>query len=160
MRVIGYDPRPDFHNQVAQRVDSLDALMRESDIISLHVAYQDSTRHLIGRPELERMKPSAVLINTSRGGIVDDRALLTALEQRRLAGAALDVLDGEPQIGADHPLVQYAREHDNLIIVPHIGGNTVESFAKTEVFLAHKVVDHLRRQADAATASPNAQEQV
>ncbi|HEY2895197.1 MAG TPA: NAD(P)-dependent oxidoreductase [Pirellulales bacterium] len=160
MRVIGYDPRPDFPSQVAERVDSIDALMRESDIVSLHVAYQDSTRHLIGRSKLEQMKPSAVLINTSRGGIVDDRALLTALEQGCLAGAALDVLDGEPQIGADHPLVQYAREHDNLLIVPHIGGNTVESFAKTEVFLARKVVDHLRRQAGAAIASANAQEPV
>jgi len=160
MRVIGYDPRPDFPSQVAQRVDSVAALMSESDIVSLHVAYDDSTRHLIGRPELERMKPSAVLINTSRGGIVDDRALLSALEQGRLAGAALDVLDGEPQIRADHPLIQYAREHDNLLIVPHIGGNTVESFAKTEVFLAHKVVDHLSRQADASAATPNAQERV
>jgi D-3-phosphoglycerate dehydrogenase len=75
---------------------------------------------------------------------------LDALENGTIAGAALDVLDGEPALSAEHPLLAYAREHDNLLIVPHIGGNTVESFAKTEVFLATRVIEALRGAGDAA----------
>jgi D-3-phosphoglycerate dehydrogenase len=144
MDVIGYDPRPDFPHESARRVDSLGELLAHADVVSLHVSYDGSTRHLLGSTELAAMKPGAILINTSRGGVVDDRALLHALEEGRIAGAALDVLDGEPNIGTEHPLVAYARRHGNLLIVPHIGGNTVESFAKTEIFLAGKVVEALR----------------
>jgi phosphoglycerate dehydrogenase-like enzyme len=121
----------------------LDDLLAVADVVSLHVKYDAGTRHLIGRSQLAAMKPGAVLVNTSRGGVVNDAALLEALEAGRLAGAALDVLDGEPAIGADHPLVAYARRHENLLVVPHIGGNTWESFEKTEVFLAGRVVDAL-----------------
>ena len=144
MTVIGYDPREDFPHDLATRIDSLVELVSRSDVVTLHVSYDTSTRHLIGPQVFSAMKRGAYLINTSRGGIVDERALVNALESGTLAGAALDVLDGEPAISADHPLVAYARAHDNLLIVPHIGGSTVESFAKTEVFLAGKVLEALR----------------
>ena len=144
MNVIGYDPRPDFPRDAARQMGTLDELLHESDVVSLHVTYNDQTRHLIGREALAAMKPGAVLVNTSRGGIVDEAALLAAMESGHLAGAALDVVEGEPKVGRDHPLVSYARGHDNLLIVPHIGGNTAESFAKTEIFLAGKVVEALR----------------
>jgi D-3-phosphoglycerate dehydrogenase len=144
MTVMGYDPREDFPHDLATRVDSLAELLSRSDVISLHVSYDSWTRHLIGVQEFSAIKRGAYLINTSRGGIVDERALIDALESGVLAGAALDVLDGEPAITADHPLVAYARTHNNLLIVPHIGGSTIESFAKTEVFLAGKVVEALR----------------
>jgi D-3-phosphoglycerate dehydrogenase / 2-oxoglutarate reductase len=139
-RVIGYDPRDDYPTKAAERMAQLDDLLAQSDIVVLLVKYEETTRGLIGRAGFGKMKPGAVLINTSRGGVVDEPALLEALNSGRLAGAALDVLDGEPAIGPDHPVVSYAREHDNVILTPHIGGNTIESFEKTEVFLAHKVV--------------------
>ncbi len=141
MNVVGYDPRPDFPTETARRVRSLFELLEQSDVVSIHVKYDDTTRHLFRHQHFQRMKPGAVLVNTSRGGIVDDQALLDALESGHLGGAALDVLDGEPRIARDHPLVTYAREHDNLLIVPHIGGNTVESFEKTESFLALRVME-------------------
>ena len=142
-QVLGYDPREDFPEGSAQRVGSLEELFASSDIISLHPSYSHATRHLVGQNELAAARPGAVLINTSRGGIVDESALLNALRSGRLSGGALDVLEGEPGIAADHPLVAYAREHENLLIVPHIGGNTSESFDKTERFLARRVVEAL-----------------
>jgi D-3-phosphoglycerate dehydrogenase / 2-oxoglutarate reductase len=144
MDVLAYDPRVDFDHAVATRVDSLIELVQRADVVSLHVSYSQATRHLIGSAELAAMKPDAVLINTSRGGVIDEAALLAALQAGQLAGAALDVLDGEPDIGAAHPLVAYSQTRDNLLIVPHIGGNTRESFENTECFLAGRVVEALR----------------
>jgi D-3-phosphoglycerate dehydrogenase / 2-oxoglutarate reductase len=143
MTVLGCDPRDDFPFEAAERVASLDELLERANLVILLVRYDDSTRHLIGARQFAQMRPGAVLVNTSRGGVVDEDALLAALNSGSLAGAALDVLDGEPNIAADHPLIAYARRHDNLLVVPHIGGNTWESVEKTEVFLAHKVVEAL-----------------
>ena len=92
---------------------------------------------------LSRARPHLVLVNTARGNIVDEAALLNALKAGKIAGAALDVIAGEPQLAPDNPLLVYAREHDNLLIVPHIGGNTFESFEKTECFLAERVIQAL-----------------
>jgi len=149
MEVVGYDPRPDFPPEVA-RVDRLADLVASSDLISIHASYHAGSHRLIGRDLIARIKPGAVLINTARGAILDEAALLEALERGSLAGAALDVLDGEPDIHGDHPLIEYARRRENLLIVPHLGGNTVESFEKTEYFLAERVV--------AALASAEAEE--
>jgi len=139
MKVLGYDPHCSFPTALAQPVESLEDLVARSDLISLHVNYHPGSHHLINRSNLLHIKPGAILINTSRGGVVDESALLEALQSARLAGAALDVVDGEPAVGASHPLVAYARTHENLLLTPHIGGNTSESFEKTEVFLAGKV---------------------
>lgn len=145
MNVIGYDPRPDFpHEAVNERAGSLNDLLRQADLVSLHVSYDDSTHHLMDEREFAHTKNGAVLINTSRGGVVNERALLAALRASRLAGAALDVIEGEPHLAPDNELLIYAREHENLLLVPHIGGNTRESFKKTEMFLAGRVVEALR----------------
>lgn len=138
--VLGYDPRPDYPHDVAERVSSLPELMARVDIVSLHLTYDRSTRHLIDAAQLAYLRPHAVLINTARGGVLDDRALYDALVSHRLAGAALDVIDGEPEVGRDHPLVALARTTDRVLITPHLGGNTFESFEKTELFLAGRVV--------------------
>jgi D-3-phosphoglycerate dehydrogenase / 2-oxoglutarate reductase len=139
MQVLGYDPREDFPLDAAERVPRLDELLARSDIVVLLVKFDESTRNLIGTHEYSQMKPGAILVNVARGGVVDESALLAALDSGQLAGAALDVLDGEPAITPEHPVVAYAREHDNVLLTPHIGGNTVESFEKTEIFLANKV---------------------
>ena len=102
---------------------SLDRLMKESDFVSIHCPLNDETRDLVGLHELSLMKPTAYLINTARGGIVNEEALLEALNERRFAGAAVDVFDGEPAT-ADHPLTKL----DNVILAPHCIGWTDELF--------------------------------
>ena len=87
------------------------------------------------------MKQGTLLINTSRGALIDECALLEALLSNRIGGAALDVLGDEVSLGqtGSHPLIEYARDHKNLLITPHIGGATHESMEKTEIFMAEKL---------------------
>jgi glyoxylate reductase len=103
----------------AGRGDDLRALLAEADAVSLHVPLTPATRHLIGPAELAAMKPTAILVNTARGGVVDQEALRAALHEGRLGAAALDVTDPEP-LPADHPLLDAPR----LLVVPHIGSAT------------------------------------
>lgn len=143
-KVVGYDVRADFPPGI-ERAATLDALLAQSDLVSVHVALEPGTRNLIGARQFAAMRSGAWFINTSRGGVVDEAALLAALEEGRVRGAALDVLTQEPDIDARHPVVRYALAHPNVIVVPHIGGNTTESFEKTEVFVAKKLVEALSR---------------
>jgi glyoxylate reductase len=114
-RLEGFDCRV----LVAGRGDPLAELLRESDFLTLHCPLTPETRGLIGAAELEAMKPTAYLVNTARGPIVDSTALAEALRQGRIAGAALDVTDPEP-LPAGHPLLRTP----NLLVVPHIGSAT------------------------------------
>lgn len=119
---------------------TLPHLLRNADLVTLHVNVSDKTQGFFGRKEFAAMKRGAWFINTSRGELVDETALLDALRSGHLAGAALDVLCHERSDGMHaHPLVAYAREHDHLMITPHIGGCTIESVEKTELFLAKKL---------------------
>ena len=120
MNVIGYDPQITAWPVGIDKSD-LDALLGAADFVSIHVPLNTQTKGMIGKRELGLMKAGAVLVNTSRGFIIDEGALLASLEEGRLGAAGLDVLDGEPAI-EHHPLVEYARSHDNLVITPHIGG--------------------------------------
>jgi glyoxylate reductase len=99
----------------------LDELLAASDVVSLHLPLSDETRHLIDGAALARMKPTAVLVNTSRGPIVDEAALVEALEKRRIAGAGLDVFEHEPEV--DPGLL----ELENVVLVPHLGSATHET---------------------------------
>lgn len=142
MKVLTYDPRPEAEVPPGvQRLDRLEEVLAQSDLISLHVNYHSGTHGMIGTRELAACKPGAVLVNTSRGGLIDEAALLAALGSGQLSAAALDVLAEERTIRKDHPLVAYARTNENLLLVPHIGGNTYESFTRTEGFIADKVID-------------------
>jgi phosphoglycerate dehydrogenase-like enzyme len=106
----------------AQRV-GLDVLLAESDVISIHLKLSDRTRGLLGARELALMKPTAYLVNTARGPIVDETALVEALAGRRIGGAALDVFDQEP-MSSDHPLLAL----ENVVLAPHVGYVTVENY--------------------------------
>jgi D-3-phosphoglycerate dehydrogenase len=126
------------------QMKSLRELLQLADIVSLHVNLSDETRGLLGREQLSQMRPGALLINTSRGEVIDEAALIDALQTGHIGGAALDVLASESSTGVSQlPLVAYAREHPEVIITPHIGGCTYESMEKTEVFLAQRVSEAL-----------------
>ena len=142
MRVIGTDPAPLSWPDEIER-GSFEQVLRESDFVSIHVHLTDATRRLVSARELALMKPGAVLINTSRGAIVDEAAVLAALERGRLGGYGCDVLEGEAdgRIG-DHPLVNYARGHANVIITPHIGGVSPDALRRTAAFTARKILTH------------------
>jgi len=112
---------------------SLDRLLNMSDIVSLHVPLTPETRHLIDKRALTRMRRSAYLINTSRGPVIDEEALVWALEQRLIAGAALDVYEREPEV---HPGL---RTFENVLLVPHLGSGTVE----TRTAMADLAVDNV-----------------
>jgi glyoxylate reductase len=112
----------------------LDELLDRADVVSLHCPLTPETRHLIGEAALARMKPSALLVNTARGGVVDQAALRRALIEGEIAGAALDVTDPEP-LPADDPLL----DAPNLIVVPHVGSATVRTRAK----MAEMAVENL-----------------
>jgi glyoxylate reductase len=120
-RAQGFDMRVIYHSpnakpaHGAQPVD-LDTLLRESDFVSLHVPLTPETRHLVNADFLSKMKPNAILVNTTRGGVVDQVALYNALKSKQIFAAALDVTDPEP-LPMDSPLL----ELDNCIIVPHLG---------------------------------------
>ena len=101
-----------------------DDLLRQADYVSLHVVLSERTRNIIGARELALMKPTACLINTSRAGLVDQQALLAALNEKRIAGAALDVYDVEP-LPRDHPL----QRAPNTVLTPHLGYVTAETYA-------------------------------
>lgn len=120
------------------RCGSLEELARTSDVVAVHAVLDDETRGSIGAAFFDALKPGAFLVNTARGALVDEAALLRALASGRLAGAALDVICGEPDQGAAlaSPLLDYARAHANLILTPHLGGATPESIRAAEELLA------------------------
>jgi D-3-phosphoglycerate dehydrogenase len=141
VRVLVTDPHIEPQSvEPGMELVSLQDLLRAADIISVHVNLCEETQRFFGRKEFEAVKPGAWFINTARGELVDESALLEALQSGRLAGAALDVLVDERSSGmGDHPLVQYAKTHSNLLVTPHIGGCTTESMKNTEDFLAGKL---------------------
>lgn len=144
MRAIGYDiqPREELAEEIGFEYVELDTLLDESDIVSLHVPHNEHTHHLIDAEAIEKMKDSAILINTARGGIVDPQALLNALREKKLGGAGLDVLEAEQAIGEEAEILSSAfdadkltnivRSHalmrmDNVIITPHMAFNSEEA---------------------------------
>jgi len=133
-RVVGYDPNKNSKEMQPLGIelyDDLHAMLAICDFVSLHVALSDSTRCLIGAQELAAMKPTGFLINTARGALVDEDALLHALQEGRIAGAGLDVFSQEPLNPNNHPLrALYAME--NVILMPHLTFYTKEAMNRLE----------------------------
>jgi D-3-phosphoglycerate dehydrogenase / 2-oxoglutarate reductase len=145
MRVLVYDPYQPRLPEGVTTCSTLAELLAESDVVSLHVPLNPETEGMFSAGQFSLLRPGAILINTARGAVLDERTLLQALESGRLAGAALDVLCNEFELtqGAKNPLIEYARTHDNLIITPHIGGATQESIEKADLFIARKIGEFL-----------------
>jgi D-3-phosphoglycerate dehydrogenase len=151
MRVLVYDPYLEpmiIAHQGAEAV-SLDKLLAEADAISIHVPLSPETRNIIGQRELARMKSTAFVINTSRGGIVDEQALAVALKENRLEGAALDVLSTEPP-PPDHPL----RQAPNVILTPHLSFYSRESVIELQTKAAEEVARALRGESPRSPVNP------
>ena len=122
---------PEVERELRAEFVDLDRLLRESDFISLHVPLSAETRHLLSKDAFSKMKPTAYLINTARGPVVDEAALAEALGQKKLAGAALDVYEHEPNV---HPALMARRD---VILAPHIGSATIDTRTRMAVMAAN-----------------------
>ncbi len=152
MRVIAYDPfvAEDVAERLGVALVDLPDLLRHSDFVTLHTVLNEKTRNLIGAQAIQQMKPGARLINVARGGLVDEKALLAALDSDHLGGAALDVFAQEP-LPADHPF----RRHPKIVTTPHLGASTVEAQAGVARDVAEQIVAVLAgRPAEHAVNAP------
>jgi len=140
MKVVAYDPYvpPEYAERLNVELVALDEVFRRADFLTLHMPLTLETRNLVNAQRLALLKPTAYLINCARGGIVDAAALVDALRERRLAGAALDVYEHEP-LPADSPL----RGLPNLVLTPHLGGSTTEAQDQVAVDAAQQVLTAL-----------------
>ncbi|MCG1009737.1 hydroxyacid dehydrogenase [Salinicoccus sp. ID82-1] len=137
MKIRVYDPFLDeatLENGV-EAVENLEAFLAECDYVSLHVPLMEATRNMIGTDQFRQMKENCVLINASRGGVVDEKALLEALDDGEIGMAALDVFEEEPP-SSDHPLIA----HDRVIATPHLGAQTTEAMENLSVAAAEEIL--------------------
>lgn len=151
MRILAYDVYRDeaFAAEHGVTYVPLEKLLRESDYVTLHILLNEQTRHMINAERLALMKPTAYLINTARGGIVDTRALYEALKEKRIAGAALDVFEQEP-LEADNPLM----ELDNVYLSPHAAGQTEQAMRSMGIMAADNVIAALKGERPAGIVNP------
>lgn len=146
MDVMAHDPFVADHDPAwsLARPHGLEPLLREADVISLHVPLTEATRNMIDPLRISRMRPDAIILNASRGGVIDEHALAAALKKGRLAGAALDVFEEEPLSAAKGAMFTGC---PNLILTPHIAGVTQESNIRVSNLIAAKVLEHLGNRA-------------
>ncbi len=151
MKVITYDPyvKEEVLAKFNARKVSLEELLKTSDIVTIHVPLTEKTRNLIGEKELKLMKSSAVLINTARGGIVNENDLYKALKEGWITGAAIDVYEKEPP-SKDNPLFKL----DNIIVTPHIAFFTKEAVRRMDMMIAQDVVNVLQGKKPKNIANP------
>ncbi len=149
MNVIACDPNQDkkVFDEMGVTQVSFDELVQQSDVISIHVHLTPHTQNMFSESVFQKMKPGSLLINTSRGKIVNEADVLSALKNKIIGGYATDVLADEigfQKVFDVHPLVEYAKKYSNLLIVPHIGGMTYESREATDVFIAKKLANWIK----------------
>jgi D-3-phosphoglycerate dehydrogenase len=138
-KVYGYDIK-EFDTSICEKANSMNELFQICDIITIHVDLNPKTKNLVGINQFNKMNKNSFIINTSRGAIVNESDLLYALDNKLIAGAAIDVLENEYEI-TNNILIRYANNYNNLLITPHIGGNTKESFEKTEMYMLQKFIN-------------------
>ena len=141
MKIIAHDVKK-VNKKNYIKIVSLETLIKKSDIITIHIHLNKETENLINYEVFKKMKRNALLINTSRGRIINETDLINALKNKLIGGAGLDVIDGEWLDNIKrkkHQLITYARNNNNLLITPHIGGATKESIYCSRVFIAKKI---------------------
>jgi len=143
MRVLAFDPylSTEVAKERGAELVDLEKLLRESDFVTLHVVLTEKTNGIIGTRELSLMKPTAILINTSRGPVIDEKALIRALKEKKIAAAGLDVFNKEP-IDLGNPLLEF----DNVIVTPHCAGNSEEALRTTSLMVSEEAVRILHGQ--------------
>ena len=139
MKLIGYDPyiSPEVAVKLGVRLMSLEEVVEQADIITIHAALTPGTFHLINKDLISKMKPTAMILNVARGGLIDSQALYDALKEKKIAGAAIDVFEQEPPTGS--PLLTL----DNIVVTPHLGASTKEAQEKVSVEMAEAVMSFL-----------------
>lgn len=150
MPVLAYDP---FQKEAIEQTEGVEYrnlrdLLRESDFITLHPALSEKTHHLIGEKELLMMKPTAFLINTSRGPIIDERALVKALQEKRIGGVGLDVYENEPNLAPG------LLECKNVVLLPHLGSASRETRDKMATMAATNALSLLKKEKAPDTVNP------
>lgn len=148
-KVIACDPNvgAEVMKRLKVKKTTMTELLKKADIISLHSVYSDATFGMLKEEHFRSMRPTAIFINTARGEITDEKALLKALRQNWIAGCGIDTLAGEMPDGSHlkgNPLVDYARKNNNLIILPHLGGSTKEATERTQVYISELVARELK----------------
>ena len=145
MNVIAYDPHVLIEEVGVNQTDTLDDLLSEANVVAVCVHLDDETYKMVNAEMFEKMQDGVYFVNTSRGDIVDETALLKYLKNGKIEAAGLDVIGGELSGDInDHTLVQYARENDNLIITPHMAGLTFESEEKAQTAAFHAIRDYFK----------------
>jgi lactate dehydrogenase-like 2-hydroxyacid dehydrogenase len=155
MRILYHDSQPapeSIEKELGLELVGADRLLQESDFVSLHVPLLPETRHLIGTQQLRMMKPTAILVNTSRGPVVDEAALAEALDQRVIAGAGIDVFEREPQV---EPLLL---KLENVVLAPHIASASVDTRRQMSVMAAENAVAALEGRRPPNLLNPEAWE--
>ena len=155
MKVLYYDvyrPTPELEKEHGVEFRELDDLLAEADFVSIHVNLTDDTRHLINAERLKRMRPTAVIVNTSRGPVIDEQALAEALRDGEIFGAGLDVFEKEPEV---NPLLL---EQENAVVIPHLGSATVDTRIAMGLLAADNLIAGLEGRRPPTLINPDAWE--
>ncbi|MEM0006719.1 MAG: hydroxyacid dehydrogenase [Candidatus Bathyarchaeia archaeon] len=151
VKLLAYDPY--VEEEAAKKIDvklvDLDTLLKESDVVTIHATLTEETKHLIGERELRSMKKTAFIVNTARGAIIDEKALIKALKEGWIAGAALDVFEEEPP-SPDNPLLKM----ENVIVTPHFASCTYEAYQREALLAAEEVLRVLKGENPKFIANP------
>jgi D-3-phosphoglycerate dehydrogenase len=151
VKLLAYDPYidPKVAEKINVKLVDLDTLLKESDVVTIHATLTEETKHLIGEKELKSMKKTAFIINTARGAIIDEKALIKALKEGWIAGAALDVFEQEPP-SPDNPLLKM----DNVLVTPHFASCTYEAYQREAFMAAEEVLRILKGESPKFIANP------